>query len=246
MNEQDPLVTLGGRAARPVVLNILAIGATRPLLQHLIPVFEATTGHSVKAWFGPPAPIEEKLASGEPIDVVFTFEPKWSDMIRAGMIEPGDPIAKVGIGVAVQKGAAKPDLSNEASVRAFLLGARSIAGAGFSDGSVGSWVLRSFQRMGIADAVLPKYRPYRLGTEMIEAVGRREADAVLSVMPDLADSTIVDYAGPFPPDVQEYEIARAAVTTRSPYKLIGRQLIAFVRHPGDAEIWRDKWLFPLN
>lgn len=246
MNEQDAVLALGERAAAPVELNILAIGATRPLLQHLIPPFEAATGHSVKAWFGPPAPIEEKLASGESADAIFTFEPKWSAMIRAGMIEPGDAIARVGIGVAVQKGAVKPDLSSQEAVRSFLLGARLIAGAAFTDGSVGSWVLRSFQRMGIAETVLPKYRAYRLGVEMIEAVARREADVVLSVMPDLADSKIVDYAGPFPPDAQEYEIARAAVTARSPHKLIGRQLIEFTRHPGHAELRRQKWLFPLT
>ena len=116
MNEHDPYAAFSGRAARRVDLNILAIGAMRPLLQHLIPMFEATTGHSVKAWFGPPAPIEEKLIAAEPVDVVFTFEPKWSDMIHAGSIEPGDAIARVGIGVAVQKGAVKPDLSNEDAV----------------------------------------------------------------------------------------------------------------------------------
>ncbi len=246
MNDQDAIRALGGRAAIPVGLNILAIGATRPLLQHLIPVFESATGHSVNAWFGPPAPIEEKLAFGEPTDVIFTFEPKWSAMIRAGLIEPGDAIARVGIGVAVQKGAVIPDLSNQAAVRSFLLGTKFIAGAAFADGSVGSWVLRSFQRMGIADALLPKYRAYRLGIEMIDAVARREADVVLSVMPDLANSAIVDYAGPFPSEVQEYEIARAAVTARSLYKPIGRQLIEFIKHPGHADLRGQKWLFPLN
>lgn len=191
-------------------------------------------------------PIEEKLAAGDPADVVFTFEPKWSAMIRAGVIEPGNEVARVGIGAAVQKGAAKPDFSNQVALRSFLLNVNRIAGAAFTDGSVGSWVLRSFQRMGIADAVLPKYQAYRLGVEMIEAVGKREADVVLSVMPDLADSTIVDYAGPFPSDVQEYKIARAAVAARSPHKQIGRQFIDFVRHPGHAELRRQKWLFPLD
>lgn len=100
MHKQDPFQVLGGRAQNPAELRILAIGATRPLLQHLIPEFETTTGHTIKAWFGPPAPIEEKLAAGEPADVVFTFEPKWSAMIHAGLIQPGNEIARVGFSLS--------------------------------------------------------------------------------------------------------------------------------------------------
>jgi hypothetical protein len=69
-------------------------------------------------------------------------------MIHAGLIQPDNEIARVGIGAALQKGAVKPDLSNRAALRSFLLNVKRIAGAALADGSVGSWVLRSFQRMG--------------------------------------------------------------------------------------------------
>ena len=243
MADQDSALSLLRRADQPSTVNLLAIGATRPLLQHLIPQFEAATGHKVNAWFGPPALIEEKLLSQESVDVVFTFEPKWSELIAAGFLEPGDELARVGIGLAVQKGAAKPDLSTEASTKSFLLGARLIAGAGFNDGSVGSWVLRSLHQMGIAETVLPKYRVYRTGVEMIAAVARREADAVLSVMPDLADDPTIDYVGPFPPTIQQYEIARGTVAAQSTVKPIGRALIAFAKHPAHAALRAEKWLY---
>ena len=246
MCDQAAPLSLLVRADATVTLNLLAIGATRPLLQHLIPIFEAETGHTVKAWFGPPVLIEEKMQSGEPADVVFSFEPKWSDMIRVGLIDPGVEIARAGVGVAVPKGAPRPDLSTEAATRAFLLDTSLIAGTGFTDGSVGSWVLRALQQMGIADAVLPKYKSFQTGTEIINALARGEVEAALSVMPDFADSTVVDYAGPFPLEVQQYEIARATVGAASPNKQAGRLLISFVGHPGHRELIREKWLYPFN
>lgn len=246
MNAQDAAGAFLTRAASPITLNLLAIGAARPLLQHLLPIFEAKTGHTVNSWFGPPVLIEKKLHAGEAVDVVFSFEPKWSDMIRAGLIDPGVEIARAGVGVAVRKGAPRPDLSTEAATKAFLLDTSQMAGAGFADGSVGSWALRAFQRMGIEQIVLPKYKIFTTGTEIINALSRGEVDAALSVMPDFADSTVVDYAGPFPLEVQQYEVARATVSAASANKQASKQLISFVRHPGHTELIGAKWLYPIN
>lgn len=245
MTDESALKPILARSVSPGTLNLLAIGATRPLLQHLIPIFEETTGLTVDAWFGPPVLIERKLQAGEAIDVVFSFEPKWSDMIKAGLIEPGVEIARAGVGVAVRKGAPRPDLSTTAATRKFLIEASKIAGAGFADGSVGSWALRAFQQMGIEHTVLPKYRTFTTGTEIINALSRGEVDAALSVMPDFADSTIVDYAGPFPPDVQQYEVARATVVASSSNKSAGGKLISFVADQRHTELIRQKWLYPI-
>jgi ABC-type molybdate transport system substrate-binding protein len=57
-------------------MRVLAVGATAPLtLKRIIPEFERATGNKVIAWFGPPAPIVEKISKGEADDVVFIGGP---------------------------------------------------------------------------------------------------------------------------------------------------------------------------
>jgi molybdate transport system substrate-binding protein len=225
---------------------VLAVGATRPLIQALIPDYERSTGNKVKAWSGPPALIQQKLASGEEADVVFSFDPTWSELESAGKVEKGTPIARAGIGVGVRKGSPLPDLTTEESTKAFLLQSRAISGGGFNTGSVGSWVLRAFNQMGITEQMLPKYkRDYKTGTAIIEAVVKGETDVVLSVMPDLADSTLISYAGPFPREIQQYDVALGAVTTSSNHEKDAREFLKRVK-AASPDLLASKWLYPLD
>ena len=241
------ILSLFSSYAPAAELKILSVGAPHPLLQSLIPEYERATGHKVSASFGPPALLQRRLMKGEAADLVFSFQPTWGELITAGKIESAIEIARVGIGVGIRKGSAKPNLADSASTKAFLLSARAISGGSFNTGSVGSWVLRAFDKMGITNEMLPKYKSgYKTGTAIIEAVAKGEADVVLSVMPDLADSRIIDYVGPFPPDVQQYDTALGAVIIGTPNETVARQFLSYVTRPELANIYREKWLYPLR
>jgi molybdate transport system substrate-binding protein len=226
-------------------LKLLSIGAARPLLEQLIPDFEKSTGHRVMAWWGPPAPMQAKLFQEEPVDIVFSAQPTWDQWVVANKIETGVEIARTGIGVAVRKGAPKPDLKDSEATKNFLLSAQSVSGLGFNNGSVGDWVLRAFNRMGITQQMLPKYRIYMFGIEAIQALPKGEAEVALSVMPDLAYSKEVDYVGPFPPDIQEYETVRAAVAIQSENPDAARAFIDFVVRSARPDLLKQKYLCPL-
>jgi len=191
--------------------------------------------------------MQTKLFQGEPVDVVFSAQPLWDQWVIANKIERGVEIARTGIGVAIRKGAQKPDLKDMEATKNFLLSAQSVAGLGFNNGSVGDWVLRAFNRMKITQQMLPKYRIYMFGAEAIQAVPKGEAEVVLSVMPDLAyHSNAVDYVGPFPPDVQEYETVRAAVATSAPNPQAAGAFINFVLTAIQPDLLQTRWLYPLR
>jgi len=232
-------------SAQSAELKVLALGAMAPTLRQLLPEFERSSGLATSAWFGPPAVIREKLITGEYADVVFTAAPSWDELLQARKIQNGLDIAKSGVGVGVRKGAMKPDLRTGEGLKAALLRARSIGGGRFDNGSVGTQTLLGFQKLGIVDQILPKYRFYLTGAALIQALADREIEMGLSVIADMAASKDIDYAGPFPPGIQEYILIRAAVTIGSFNPNGAQTLIEFVRRPARAEFFRAYWLEPV-
>jgi molybdate transport system substrate-binding protein len=231
-----------------VELRLLSIGAARPFLeQQIIPEFEKSTGHRVTAWWGPPNLIQSKLFQGEPVDVIFSGQSLWNEWVAAGKTGQGVEIARTGIGVGIRKGAPKPDLKDAETTRKFLLSVGSLAGLGFNTGTVGDRVLRVFQRVGITEEMLPKYRSYASGALAMQAVAKGEAEVALSVMPDVAHhSKDVDYGGAFPAEIQEYTIVSAAVATGSSHPHVAKAFLDFVIRSARPERLREKWLYPLQ
>src|SRR5262249_60492925 len=81
------------------------------------------------------------------------------------MIKPGKgvggrtDVARTGIGIAVRKGAPKPDVSSPEALKRALLGAKSIAHTAPAGGGVtAAHVMGVFEKLGIAAEVTPKVK----------------------------------------------------------------------------------------
>ena len=109
---------IGGRVARWRVrngcrdqdlhLHGLAVGHDR-----LAAAYEKASGHkvAVAARIGPALP--QALNSNEPGDIVANFTQAFDALIKQGKVVPGSvvEVARAGVGVAIRKGAPKPDIS---------------------------------------------------------------------------------------------------------------------------------------
>ena len=119
--------------------------------------------------------IPARLDRGEAIDVVIVADGDLEQLMKAGRIRPGTRVdlARSAIGMAVRRGAPKPDISSVDALRRTLLEAKSIAHSASVSGAYLSTEL--FQQLGIADRVLPKSR--RIEGERVGAVvARGEAE----------------------------------------------------------------------
>jgi len=239
------LVQTFPQPAMTAELRVLAIGAMAPMLRQLMPEFESSSGNSISAWFGPPAALRDKLMSGEHADIVFTTNPTWDELTKERKIQDGVAVAKAGVGVGIWKGTAKPDLRTADGLKKTLLGAKSIGGGRFDAGSIGTQTLLGFQKLGIVDQVLPKYRFFSSGAALVQALVKHEIEIGLSVVADVAASNEIDYAGPFPPEIQEYILIRAAVTVASTNADAAKAFISFVHRPDRAGTLRAYWLEPV-
>src|SRR5207249_1716054 len=99
-----------------------------------------------------------RLKRGEPVDVVILAAEALEDLIRQGKVQRGSRVDLVrsSIGVVTRAGAPKPDISTVEGLKRALLQAKSIAYSASASGVYVSTEL--FQKLGIADQVLPKSR----------------------------------------------------------------------------------------
>lgn len=220
-------------------IRVYASGAPRVALQRFAPEFEQASGHRLALTFDGVAPLRERLAAGEKADVILLPAPMLAAMDKAGALRPQSRVAlaRVGIGVVVRQGAARPDVSGSEAVRKALLAARSLA---YSDPKLapsGVHLERVLAQLGIADAVLPKTTlrtPFDGGVELI-AKGKIEVGMYL--VSEIRMTEGVALAGMLPPELQSYLVFAGAVAADSP---VPEPSLAFLRFLSDPAR-RDHW-----
>jgi ABC-type molybdate transport system substrate-binding protein len=83
------------------------------------------------------------------------------------------------------------------------------------------------------------------GAALVQALVKDEIEIGLSVVADVAAPNEIDYAGPFPPRIQEYILIRAAITVASTNVAAAKTFINFAAHPDRAGVLRAYWLEPV-
>ena len=108
-----------------------------------------------RASYAPSGALIPRFERGEPVDVFLTDSAAIDTLIREGkVVAPRTDLARTGIGIAVRKGAAKPDVSTPDALRRALLGAKSVGHAAPAGGSItAAHIQRVFERLGIESQV---------------------------------------------------------------------------------------------
>lgn len=160
------------------------------------------------------------------------------DWIKDGRIlaNTRTELARSGIGVAVQAGAAKPDISSVGALRRALLESRSIA---YLRVGSGIYVESLIDRLGIAEAIKPKVT--RPESDIVsELVAKGDVELGLVVITQILTTPGVVLAGPLPADVQSYVMFTGAVSATSRAPAAGRELLKFLTGPTAGQVMRKQ------
>jgi molybdate transport system substrate-binding protein len=232
------LALLVATPARADEIKVMTSGAFTEAYQQLVQQFQKTTRHTVTTMFGASMggakdSIPMRLGRGEPVDVVIVIESALEPLIKAGHVTSDGRVqlARSVIGVAVRKGAPKPDISSVAALRQTLLQAKSIAYSASASGTYVSTEL--FQRLGVADQVKSKSK--RIESERVGAVvARGDAELGFQQVSELLPIDGIDYLGPLPAEVQQVSIVTAAIATKASARAAAKELIDFLASPAAA------------
>lgn len=228
------ILLLTAFAAPADEIKVMTSGAFTAAYLELAPEFERATGHrlvteATSMGTGSDS-IPARLDRGEAIDVVIGAANDLERLIQAGRIRPGTRVdlARSAIGMAVRRGAAKPDISSLDALRRTLLEAKSIAYSASVSGTYLSTEL--FQRLGIAEKVLPKSR--RIEGERVGAVvARGEAEIGFQQISELLPVPGIDLVGPLPPDVQRVTVFSAGIGMAATHSAAAKSFIDFLASP---------------
>jgi molybdate transport system substrate-binding protein len=148
---------------------------------------------------------------------------------------------KAGIGVAVKRGAPKPDIGTVESFKRTLLAAKSITY--LKEGASTIHLDKVFAQLGIVDAL--KAKTVQPVTESVsEMVAAGDVELGIIVIPNILSVPGAEVVGPIPPDVQSYIMFTAAVSAQSPNQQAARELIKLLKAPGTIPLIKAKGMEP--
>lgn len=224
-----PFLSRGAAAAE---IRVMTSGGLTAAYRAVGPGFEAASGnrlHTVQGASMGAAPdaIPQRLARGEPADVLLLAADGLEALAAKGLVLPGSrvDIARSLIGMAVRAGAPKPDISSVDSFRQVLLAAKSIA---YSASASGVYIeTEMYRKLGIHDEAMAKSR--RIMSERVgTVVARGDAEIGFQQVSELLPIEGIDFVGTIPEAVQQPTIFCAAIAAGSKEPEAARALIRYL------------------
>ena len=224
-------------------IKVLASGATKEVIDEVIPEFEKASGHKVTIIFTGAAKIKERIAAGEVYDVVIVGGPVVDAFIQQGRAVPGSrtDLMKSGVGVAVRAGGAKPDIRSSEALKRTVLAAKSI---GYSSGPSGDYVITLVQRMGIADQVKPKMKQVPSGARISTMIESGEVEIGFQQISELIHEKGINYLGPLPAEIQKITVFSAGLHTDANEPEAAKALVKALRSPDAATVIKAHGMEP--
>jgi molybdate transport system substrate-binding protein len=238
------LMALSGTSAA-AELKVLSTPAVTEVLHELGPKFEAT-GHKLNIAYTPSGAITKRVAEGETADLLISTPAGIDSLIKSGKVLDGTntSLGSSGMGVAVLKGAPKPDISTPEAFKRALLTAKAVA---YSDpaagGASGAHMAKVLDRLGITNEINAKAKLGR-GVPTAGFVVKGEADIAIQQISELIAVPGVDLVGPLPGDLQNVTMFAAGIPSGSAQAETAKAFIRFLQTPEAAAAFKKHGLDP--
>ena len=231
-------------SASAAEIRVIGSNALKTTLEQLAPAFEKATGHKVVFTWGAAVPLKAEIEKGATFDLAVLTAAAVDDLIKQGKLVDATSaaLANSGAGVAVRKGAPKPDISTVEAFKRALLNARSVAYV--EQGGTGIYLKALLQRLGIAGALKDKIKLLPPENPAALAVASGEAEIGMTQISEILPYGGAELVGPFPKEIQLTTSFAAAVGANSNQSEPAKALIKFLTAPEAAPVFKTKGLDP--
>lgn len=214
-------------------VSTIATAALQGTLVALAGGFKAQTGHDLQLQFDTSPNINRRLASGLTVDVLIGPPATIDQLIKEGkaMADTRATVGKVGVGVAVNRGGRRPDISTPAALKAALLAADAVV---YSQGASGVYVEKMLAGMGIAEALKGKAHQVPTGEDVMHRMGTAKGNEIGFTMVaeiKFGESHGGSLVGPLPEGLQSLSTYDAVVMSNARTPEAAR---AFIRSLGSS------------
>ncbi len=215
-----------------MLITLRTSNSARPVLDLLLPAFEQESGHKVELVLDTAKNSLARIEAGERGDAAVLLGTSIDKLVMAGVLAASaQPFARSIIGMAVLKGAPRPDISTVDAFKRTLLEAKSIAHT--VHGPSGAYFPGLMERLGIAEQIKPK-EVTRPGGYIGVVVAAGEAQMAFQQIVELMAVPGLDVIGPIPPELQFNFDSKAAIFTDSSRQAVARELLEYFARPEHA------------
>ena len=214
-------------------ITLRTSNSTRPVVDMLVPEFERASGHQVTLILDTAKNSLARINAGERADAAVLLGTSIDELAELGILatHSRQPFARSTIGMAVLKGAPKPDISTVEAFKRTLLNAKSIAHT--VHGPSGAYFPGLIERLGIAEQVKPK-TVTRPGGYIGVVVAAGEAEMAFQQICELLAVPGIEVVGPIPEEIQYNFDSKAALFAESKNQAAGQELLDFFARADNA------------
>lgn len=234
-------LVLGMPAANAAELKVFVGGAMTETVEKIGAEFAKASGNKLDYVSDTTGSLQKRLQAGEKADVIVVTAAGLDALQKENRIAPGTrtTLVRALIGVAMQPNGTAPDLSSPDSFKASLLKARSVSYVNpAAGGTSGTYFEGLLKRMGIYDQMKSKIVYRNQGSEVADAVAKRDAEIGISFIAELAPNKGVKIAGPLPDAIQNPADYVAGVTTVSTNSEAARAFIRAMTSPSGGAVFK--------
>ena len=226
---------LVGGAARADDIAVMNSGGFSAAYKALQPKFEAASGHALHTAWGPsmgksPEAIPNRLARGEPADVVIMVGYALDKLIAEGKVDAASrtELADSRIGMAVQAGHAKPDISTVDKLRQAMLASTSIA---YSDSASGVYIEKELlTRLGIEAQMKQKAHMIEK-TPVASLVAKGDYELGFQQVSEILPVAGIEFVARLPESVQSVTRFAAGMPVGAKHPQAARELLRYMASP---------------
>ena len=205
--------------------------------------FERSTGDKINMTVDLAPNFKRKIDTGETFDAALFSALTIDLLVKEGKIREDSraSILSAGIGVAVRRGAPKPDISSVEAFKRALLEAKSIAY--LREGPSGVYLAGLLQRMGIAQQLKEKTR--LADTDRVSImIANGEAELGVVIIPNILNIPGAELVGPLPAEIQSTVHFAGGTSASAKQPAAAMRLISSLKSPRVIELIKSKGMTP--
>ncbi|MEA2877006.1 MAG: molybdate transport system substrate-binding protein [Hyphomicrobiales bacterium] len=221
-------------------IRVLSSLGTREVVEAIAPDFEREHACAVARVYDSSIGLLKRIADGETADVALFTAAALDGIVAQGKVAGRIDVSRSFVGMAVRKGAPRPDIGTPERLKQALLAAKSLAHS--KTGASGIYFAGLIDRLGLRDALKAKTIVRDGIVADIAASG--EAELAVQQISELMQSTGIDIVGPLPDELQQVTIFSAGVFTGSAQTGLAEAFVASLASPANAALIRAKGMEP--
>lgn len=219
-----------------VALNLLCAGAAQGLVNALRERCASQLGAAIEGRFGAVGAMKDALLAGQSCDVFVSTEKMIGELIEAGVLrgESRAPLGRVYTGIAVQRGATRPDVSTSEALKAALAAADAIYFPDALKSTAGIHFAGVMRALGIHDPLAPRFRTYPNGaTAMRELAANGTLQSIgCTQVTEIKYTEGVELVAPLPARFELVTTYTAAVSANADDPALASRFIALLAGTG--------------